>query len=167
MGWSTPSRFVTRCRNEFDICAVTNDESYALVEESGAATDEVFATVRRGIREADPPSIGTRDWMPLCLSLRDAAGVIVGGVYGATMWRWLLIDGLWVGEPLRGQGHGRRLLRAAESTAVARGCLGAWLGTFDFQARGFYERHGYRVFGELADFPAGHTHYELFKLLEC
>ena len=144
-----------------------SDARYALVEESGASADEVFAAVRRGIREADPASIGARDWMPLCLSLRDAAGAIVGGAYGATMWRWVVIDGLWVSEALRGQGHGSRLLSAAESAAIARGCWGAWLGTFDFQARGFYERHGYRVFGELPDFPPGHAHYELFKRLEC
>jgi hypothetical protein len=52
---------------------------------------------------------------------------------------------------------------AAEAMAMERGCRGAWLGTFDFQARGFYERLGYVVFAELADFPAGHSHYHLRK----
>jgi ribosomal protein S18 acetylase RimI-like enzyme len=75
-----------------------------------------------------------------------------------------MIDGLWVAAELRGQGFGRRLLLAAESAALDRGCRGASLGTFDFQARGFYERLGYTVCGELADFPAGHTHWELRKV---
>jgi GNAT superfamily N-acetyltransferase len=79
------------------------------------------------------------------------------------MWGWLMIDGLWVDEELRGRGLGRRLLLAAESIAVERGCRGAWLGTFDFQARDFYERQGYTVFAALAGFPAGHTHYHLQK----
>ena len=74
-----------------------------------------------------------------------------------------MIDGLWIDDALRGQGLGRQLLLRSEAIAVARGCRGAWLGTFDFQARGFYERHGYRVFAALPDFPAGHTHYHLRK----
>lgn len=139
---------------------------FAVVEEApGTAADAVAEAVRRGIREADPPAVGPRDWAPLCLALRDASGALAGGLYGATMWRWLLIDGLWVATPWRGQGLGRQLLGAAEAAARARGCQGAWLGTFDFQARGFYERHGYRVFGTLAEFPAGHAHFELWKLL--
>ena len=56
-------------------------------------------------------------------------------------------------EALRGQGLGSRLLLAAEDLAVSRGCRGSCLGTFDFQARTFYERHGYAVFAELLGFP--------------
>ena len=136
-----------------------------LTDEKGASAEAVIAEVRRGIREADPPSVGKRDWVPLCLSLRDATGTVVGGIYGATMWRWLLIDGLWVAGTMQGHGLGSRLLTAAEAAAISRRCRGAWLGTFDFQARGFYEHHGYRVFGELPGFPAGHSHFELWKAL--
>lgn len=140
---------------------------YAVVEEPpGDAADAVSAEVRRGIREADPVDVRPRDWAPLCLSLRDDADTLVGGLYGASMWRWLLVDGLWVDETLRGRGLGSRLLAAAEAVASARGCRGVWLGTFDFQARAFYERHGYRVFGELDDFPTGHRHYEMYKRLQ-
>jgi ribosomal protein S18 acetylase RimI-like enzyme len=106
-----------------------------------------------------------RDWQTVALALRDADSVIVGGLYGATMWSWLMIDGLWVADAFRGQGLGRRLLLAAEELAVRRGCRGSWLGTFDFQARAFYERHGYAVFAELPGFPPGHTHFHLWKPL--
>jgi GNAT superfamily N-acetyltransferase len=125
----------------------------------------VHAAVRQGIRTADPPDVPSRDWQVVALALRDADSVIVGGLYGATMWSWLMIDGLWVAEALRGQGLGRRLLLAAEDLAVRRGCRGSWLGTFDFQARAFYERHGYAVFAELPGFPPGHTHLHLWKSL--
>jgi ribosomal protein S18 acetylase RimI-like enzyme len=135
---------------------------YELTEATDA--DAVAAAVRHGIRAADPPDVGPRDWRPLTLALRAPDGTLVGGLYGATMWGWLLVDGLWVAEALRGRGQGQRLLLAAEEAARARGCRGAWLGTFDFQARAFYERQGYRVFGEIPEFPAGHSHYELRKL---
>lgn len=139
-------------------------DTYEIGIEEG---DEVPQRVRRGIREADPAGVRPRDWTAVCLSLRDAEGTVVGGVYGATVWEWLMIDGLWVDDALRGQGHGSRLLLGAEEVAIERGCHGCWLGTFDFQARAFYERHGYTVFAELPGFPAGHSHYHLKKDLSA
>ena len=135
--------------------------NFEITEEAGVGA--VCEAVRQGIRAADPPDVGTRDWRPLVLALRGPDNAVTGGLYGATMWGWLMIAGLWVADHVRGRGLGRRLLLAAESAAAERGCRGAWLGTFDFQARGFYERHGYVVFAELAGFPAGHTHYHLQK----
>lgn len=38
-----------------------------------------------------------------------------------------------------------------------------YLDTFDFQARPFYERHGYEVFGTLDDYPPGHSRFFLRK----
>ena len=38
--------------------------------------------------------------------------------------------------------------------------------TFEFQARGFYERLGYRCFGELNDYPTGFARYFMKKALD-
>jgi GNAT superfamily N-acetyltransferase len=138
---------------------------FEITEEHDGRTG-IDAEVRRGIREADPPDVGPRDWEPLALGLRDSTGLLRGGAYGATMWGWLMLDGLWVAPDLRGRGLGARLLAAAEAVARRRGCRGVSLGTFDFQARVFYERHGYSVFGQLPEFPAGHTHFHLAKRLD-
>jgi len=120
--------------------------------------------VRQGIRESDPATVKPRDWQTISLALRDSQGAIVAGLYGATMWSWLMIDGLWVAPAQRRQGLGSQLLLAAEEIAIQRGCIGSWLGTFDFQAKTFYERHGYSVFAELPGFPPNHTHFHLRKL---
>ncbi|MES2474827.1 MAG: GNAT family N-acetyltransferase [Verrucomicrobiota bacterium] len=130
-----------------------------------ADADSLPAEVRKGIRESDPHDVGQRDWKPINFALKSEDGSVVGGVYGATMWTWLMIDGLWISPSLRGQGFGRQLLLAAEATAIARGCRGSWIGTFDFQARDFYEHLGYTVFSELPGFPPGHTHFHLRKTL--
>jgi GNAT superfamily N-acetyltransferase len=101
----------------------------------------------------------------LCFVLEAPDQEIVGGVIGATYWDWLHIDLLWVKDELRGQGYGHRLLTRAEDEARQRGAKNAYLDTFSFQAPDFYKRHGYQVFGQLEDFPAGHHRYFLTKEL--
>jgi len=66
---------------------------------------------------------------------------------------------------LRRAGVGRELMRRAESEAVARGCRGSYVDTFHFQARGFYEKLGYAIFGRLDDMPSGGARYYLSKNL--
>ncbi|MHC5538860.1 GNAT family N-acetyltransferase [Singulisphaera rosea] len=102
---------------------------------------------------------------PVVLALRDESGAILGGLIGNRHWGWLRIDILAVDGSLRGEGWGSRLVLEAESLAIASGCHHAWVDTFSFQARPFYERLGYRVFGELADYPTGETRYFLSKSL--
>ena len=80
-------------------------------------------------------------------------------------WGWLLVDILWLDEPLRGAGLGTKLLRQAEAEAQEAGCSRAVLDTLEFQALPFYERHGYSVFGVLEDYPPGFRRYHLQKKL--
>lgn len=97
--------------------------------------------------------------------VRDGDGAIAGGLTGVTYWDWMYVDYLWLREDLRGSGWGRRLIEAAERLAVKRGCRGAWLDTFSFQAPGFYERMGYAEFGVLADHPKGESRHFFWKRL--
>lgn len=101
----------------------------------------------------------------LAVALRDESGALCGGLLGSTRWEWLQVEILWVHESLRGGGFGSRLLKAAEDHAISLGCRSARLDTFDFEAREFYEKAGYRVYGQLENFPAGHTQYHLTKSL--
>jgi GNAT superfamily N-acetyltransferase len=95
--------------------------------------------------------------------LRGADGVLAGGLSGSMYWDWLFVAALWVDAGHRGTGAGTALLIAAERHARAAGCHSVWLDTF--QARGFYEKHGYTVFGTLDDYPKGHTRAFLRKHL--
>jgi GNAT superfamily N-acetyltransferase len=108
---------------------------------------------------------GIDDFRLLALTITDDAGAVVGGLWARTAMGWLFVELLFVPEALRNQGIGRDLLRRAEAEAVARGCHHVWLDTFEFQARGFYERLGYRIFGELPDYPAGFSRYFMRKAL--
>ena len=100
----------------------------------------------------------------IVLSNPDSGGVL-GGLWGETNFAYLHVDLLFVPEALRGTGLGRQMLLQAEQEAIARGCRGAWLDTYSFQARGFYERLGYAVFGILNDYPPGQKRIFLHKVL--
>ncbi len=102
----------------------------------------------------------------LTIFVRDANNAIVGGLLAHTFWGWLYVEILWIDESLRRQGYGHALLTAAEQEAVARGCHHALLDTMSFQARPFYEKHGYAVFGELHDIPVGHSRYYMQNQLQ-
>jgi GNAT superfamily N-acetyltransferase len=108
---------------------------------------------------------GRDDHRPLILTIEDSDGKVIGGLWGRTAYDWLFVELLFVPESVRGRGVGKDLLSRAEREAATRGCHSAWLDTFEFQARGFYERLGYTCFGELADYPAGSTRYFLKKAL--
>lgn len=90
-------------------------------------------------------------------------GVFVGGAVGVIKYNWYYLDLLFVDEKMRGQKLGSKLIMQIEEFARARGLTGVRMETWEFQARGFYEKLGYTVFGEIANCPPGVTEYHLKK----
>lgn len=124
------------------------------------------AVVRDGLLAFNVEHIGLEPKISsLNLFLRDATGQVIGGLLGGSRWGWLYIDKLWIQDKYRKRGAGSRLLRAAEAEAIASGCTDVVLGTFSFQARGFYERHGYELYATLEGFPPGHQQLSFHKKL--
>jgi GNAT superfamily N-acetyltransferase len=131
------------------------------VEEDPAPADK--QVVVDGLLAFNVGYIGDPGVTPMAVFLRGADGEVLGGLLGRVKWRWLYIEKFWLPDSLRGQGHGSRLLAAAEDFAAARGCLGVHLDTFEYQALPFYRRHGYEVFGVHEGFPPGYRQYHLKK----
>lgn len=104
--------------------------------------------------------------IPMDYVLKDAQGNIMAGilsyVYG---WFILYINVLFVDEKYRHQGLGAKLLNRVEEEAKALGTTLAHLDTFEFQAKDFYIKMGYQIFGVLEDCPLGHKRYYLKKSL--
>lgn len=100
---------------------------------------------------------------PVAVLLTDDDGKHVGGLWGKTIYDWLFIEWLAVPEEYRGQAFGSALMQEAENIARANGCIGIWLDTIEFQARGFYEKLGFEVFGTLEDHPVGQSRFFLRK----
>jgi GNAT superfamily N-acetyltransferase len=103
----------------------------------------------------------------MAILIRDDHGATIGGLWGTIAFDWLIIELLFVPEALRGSDLGTAIMNRAEAFASRRGCIGAWLDTFSFQARGFYEKLGYALVGVLPDHPRGGARYFLSKRFEA
>jgi GNAT superfamily N-acetyltransferase len=137
----------------------------ARVEPTEAAP-AIHRTILEGIRAFNARLFATeRPGQDLAIAIRDSGGDAIGGLWGRTAGGWLAIELIFVPEALRGQGIATRLVAMAEEEAVRRDCHSAWLDTLNPDALRLYERLGYRVFGELKDYPRGGSRWFLQKAL--
>ena len=140
------------------------DDAVAVsLERNASAAD--LAAVQTGLRAYNVEFIGDPGEEPVTVFLRDSGGEVVGGLIGHIKWRWLYVAKLWIADEYRGKGHGLELIESAEDYARSKGCIGSYLDTFEYQARPFYEKCGYEVFGALAGYPPGYSQFYLSKRL--
>jgi GNAT superfamily N-acetyltransferase len=126
---------------------------------------EAIEAIRSNLVTFNRLQVGRDNYKPFLFTINNATEETIGGIVGEAYLGWLYIELLWVSEEIRNFGYGSKLLIAAETKAKEYGCQNAYLDTFSFQALGFYQKHGYTVFGELPDFPIGYSRYFLTKRL--
>lgn len=112
------------------------------------------------------PATQNQSFIPINRVIRDSKGEIVAGINSVLYcWNCLFIDVLWVKEGHRKEGYGSTLINEVEKIAKEKGCYLIHLDTFDFQAKDFYIKHGYEVFGVIEDCPALHKRYYMKKCI--
>jgi len=138
--------------------------AYAITVEPQPSGEDI-AALGAGLTEHALATTKTAGFEPIGVFARTDDATIVGGIAAFINWSWLHVTLVWVAAPLRGTGLGHRLLTAIEEVGVRRGCAHAHLDTFSYQARPFYERHGYALFATLDDYPAGQQRFFMRKAL--
>ena len=113
-------------------------EAHPTVEDSRFLEDRLY---EYGVQQT-----GIDDGQWLAIFLRDAQQTIQAGLKGWTWCGSCYLQTVWIHPDLRGQGLGTQLLQAAEQEARRRGCTHMVLGSYSFQAPGFYQKLGYEVF---------------------
>lgn len=88
---------------------------------------------------------------------------LIGGAVGFIQYNWYFLDWLIVEKEYRGQDIGTALIQKIEAWAKERNLTGVRLESWNFQAREFYEKNGYTVFGQIEDCPPGTVNYFLKK----
>jgi GNAT superfamily N-acetyltransferase len=125
---------------------------------------EVEKVVGEGLNAFNDATVGYADRVPLHVIVRDAeSGKIVGGISGKTSLGLMFVDLVYLPENLRGRDIGSRMMEMAENEARRRDCRAGVLLTINFQAPGFYQRLGWRVFGEIPCDPPGTSRFFLTK----
>jgi GNAT superfamily N-acetyltransferase len=131
-----------------------------------AREPQAEAVIQRGLAAYNATRFRPSDNTTLDILVRDDnSDEILGGLLGHTSYGLFFLDLFYLPEGLRGAGLGSRIIVLAEDEARRRGCTAAFVYTVTFQAPEFYERHGYRRFGEIACPPDGATRIFLSKTL--
>ena len=115
--------------------------------------------------ECEAATAGPPEIKALAVLLKDEAQRTIGGLWGTTVFRWLVVEYVLIPDDFRGIGLGTELMSRAEAIARERHCIGIWLDTYSFQARAFYEKFGFTVFGAVDDHPPGHQRLFMQKAL--
>ena len=96
-------------------------------------------------------------------------GLQIAGLSASTSYGWLLIKLLWVEETCRGRGLASQLMDKAEERGRSIGCHSAWLDSSNPEAKLFYEKRGYEIFGLLENQPGqspdGHKRWFMKRTL--
>ncbi len=91
---------------------------------------------------------------------------IIGGAYGyIDDYYWAFLDLLFVEETYRTNDIATNLIKQVEDFARENKCVGIKTETWSFQARGFYEKMGFTVYGQLENHPPHAIDYLLKKVL--
>lgn len=135
------------------------------IQLSDGADDSATAAILSSLKEYNRHRFGPADWKELVIALRNEDGNVIGGLSGHTARGWLYTALLFIPEELRGQGLGHKLLQMAEDEARKRGCTGAYIDTMSADALTLYQRCGYKIFGQLAEFGPDYSLTYLKKSL--
>jgi len=140
----------------YQICKMPDDSKSA---------EDGYRAVREGLLRFNKNKTNMEPPKAIPIFMRDGKNQVVGGVIGYVYAGWLHIEFLWIEESFRNKGNGTKLLKMIENEAVKCGCKYVDLDTFSFQARPFYEKHGYTLFATLNNYPEGHSKHFLKKEL--
>lgn len=136
-----------------------------IVELATERDPEAEAVVTGGLAAYNRETFGRVDTRTLDVLVRDANGEIVGGLLGHSSLGLFFLDLFYLPKELRRGGLGSRVMAEAEAEARRRGCTATFVYTVTFQAPDFYEKYGYRRFGEIPCPPDGATRIFLTKPL--
>ena len=84
-----------------------------IVADDPAVVD--IAVITEGLRAYDLSQIGSCDYRPLAVLVRDPrTGIVVGGLYGRSEYGLAYVDWFFLPKDLRRKGIGSRVLAVAE-----------------------------------------------------
>ncbi|GAA0077005.1 GNAT family N-acetyltransferase [Clostridium sp. CTA-5] len=135
-----------------------------IIEESNESEAKLVIENLVNYNLSKVPQTQEQGFMWINRVIKDNDGKIIAGINSKMYcWNCLYIDSLWVDDNFRNEKIGTKLLNEIEKIAIERGGKLIHLDTFDFQAKDFYIKQGYEIFGVLNDCPDNHKRYYMKK----
>lgn len=152
-------------KKENDNRKINNIENFKITEGTKSEIEYIDDKLTKSISKYIPFTQQV-DKIFIRYVIKNNKNEVLGGI-NADLYYWniLYIDSIWLLESIRNKGFGMQLLKKVEEKAKENNCTLIHLDTFDFQAKDFYLKHGYEVFGVLDDCPSGHKRFYLKKVL--
>lgn len=127
-------------------------------------SEETAQAIERGLNAYNRKTVDVNlESKPVNVAVRDSVGKVCGGIVARVNADALYVSLVWLEDHLRGTGQGRRMMQKVEDEGRKLGARIAWLNTLSFQARPFYEKLGYRLFGEMPVDGGRHKRYFMQK----
>lgn len=145
--------------------AMTANLTFRTVENSEPLFDMAMQIFKA---DAEKKSLSIPEYNKRTFSLmaKTADGQIAGGLVGYTNWNECHCSLLATNPNCKVRGTGTALMQHVEKLAhETLGCDRLGLMTFSWQARPFYEKLGFHLFGVVEDHPKGHKKYFMEKRL--
>jgi len=111
------------------------------------------------------PATQTPEAIDINYVIKENDLIIAGICADVYIWKIMYLELLFVDEEHRNKDLATILLQRVEQEAKAMGAALAHTDTYDFQAKDFYLKQGYEIFGVLDDCPHQHKRYYLKKVL--
>ncbi|MGB0908066.1 MAG: GNAT family N-acetyltransferase [Maricaulaceae bacterium] len=128
-------------------------------------TQAKYDALLADLRTHTAKAVGYPDTRSFLITVKDEAGETMGQLWGEVRWHVFHLDIIVVDEAAQEKGVGSELMTAAETLARQEGCFLMWLDTYAFQAREFYEKHGFEVFSSFEGSPPHYPHWFMKKAL--
>lgn len=138
---------------------------YELVKEPTSLEPAVTSMLRETEKRHGIVSLPPYNKREFALTAKTKEGKLAGGILGYTNYNEGHVAMLAVNPECRVHGAGTTLLKNFETTVRTRyNCNRLALETFSWQARPFYERYGFKLFGVQKNQPIGHEKYFLERV---
>lgn len=116
-----------------------------IIEFTDTLSKEEEEKMRKSFEEHESSHGIDVNYKPFVIMAKDCHGTMIGAITAFTAFAEIYIDDMWIDEPMRRQGLGRKLLHQLEEHFTGKGFNNMNLVTSAFQAPEFYKKCGFTV----------------------
>ncbi len=131
---------------------------------SNTSTSDLIEQKLIAFNKRNAPFTQHPDFIALNYHIRNDHNQVIAGINSLLYcWGIVYIDVLFVEKKYRNQQLATQLLHHVETKACEQGACLMHLDTFDWQAKDFYLKQGFQIFGTLDHCPENHARYFMHK----